>query len=78
MDWGRFSRLWAYPGRNISARARWEYIGRSAVDAARMMDGSTGEDDLRRRGEFMADLLAGWPADGIPAARAGSEEAGKR
>jgi len=59
MDWGRFSRLWAYPGRNISARARWEYIGRSAVDASRMMDGSTGEDDLRRRGEFMADLLAG-------------------
>jgi SAM-dependent methyltransferase len=59
MDWTRLSRLWAYPGRNRSARARWEYIGRSRRDAFHMMDGSTGEGDLRRRGEFMAELLAG-------------------
>ena len=58
MDWTRLSRLWAYPGRNASARARWEYIGRSTGDAFHMMDGSTGEEDLCRRGEFMANLLA--------------------
>jgi SAM-dependent methyltransferase len=58
MDWTRLSRLWAYPGRNVSARARWEYIGRSASDAFHMMDGSTSEEDLHRRGEFMANLLA--------------------
>ncbi len=52
------TRLWAYPGRNRSARARWEYIGRSRSDAAHMMDGSGGEDDLRHRGGRMARTIA--------------------
>lgn len=57
MDWSRFARLWAYPGRNRSARARWEYIGRSGGDAMHMMDGSASEADLRRRGGSMAELF---------------------
>jgi len=52
------TRLWAYPGRNRTSRARWEYIGRSRSDAAQMMDGSGGEDDLRRRGGRMALIIA--------------------
>lgn len=58
VDWTRITRLWAYPGRNRSARARWEYIGRSQSDATHMMDGSAGEADLRRRGGRMARTLA--------------------
>jgi len=58
VDWTRITRLWAYPGRNRSARARWEYIGRSRSDATHMMDGSAGEADLRRRGGRMARTLA--------------------
>jgi len=58
VDWTRITRLWAYPGRNRSARARWEYIGRSQSDATHMMDGSADEADLRRRGGRMARTLA--------------------
>jgi SAM-dependent methyltransferase len=58
MDWSRIGRLWSYPRRNLSPRSRWEYIGRSRLDAFRMMDGSTCEDDLRRRGEAMARAFA--------------------
>jgi SAM-dependent methyltransferase len=54
MDWSRIGRLWSFPGRNLSARTRWEYIGRSRTDAFQMMDGSTCEEDLRRRGSRMA------------------------
>jgi SAM-dependent methyltransferase len=54
MDWSRIGRLWSFPGRNLSARSRWEYIGRSRTDAFQMMDGSTSEEDLRQRGGRMA------------------------
>ncbi|MCZ6599992.1 MAG: methyltransferase domain-containing protein [Acidobacteria bacterium] len=52
------TRLWAYPGRNQSARARWEYIGRSRSDATYMMNGSGDEDDLCRGGGRMARAIA--------------------
>ena len=54
MDWSRIGRLWSFPGRNLSARTRWEYIGRSRTDAFQMMDGSACEEDLRHRGGRMA------------------------
>ncbi len=58
MDWSRIGRLWSFPRRNLSPRSRWEYIGLSREDAYRMMDGSSCEEDLRRRGERMARAFA--------------------
>lgn len=57
MAWSRIRRLLAFPGRNRSARKRWDYIGRDEADAYRMMDGSSCEEELCERGGRMADVL---------------------
>ena len=57
MPFPRIRRLLAFPRRNSSASRRWEYIGWDRHDAYRMMDGSSSEADLRRRGARMANLL---------------------